>query len=359
MPVVSGFHSCRTSEGLLMRLFVLVFVASALITAGVRMVLVRHGVMDLPNSRSSHAVPVPRGGGVAIVVVFLSAVVWILLRHGIPARLAWSLVGGGLAISIVGFLDDRFRLPPWPRLAVQSLAAAWVLWSLGETQPSQFGNSDFLWSWASRTAEFAGLVWLTNLFNFMDGIDGLAGMEAVCVSIFGGILLSHDGLPSYSQLSWLLAAASLGFLLWNWPPAKIFMGDVGSGFLGFTLGTLALFSSNSSPGLIWPWLILLAAFFVDATVTLLRRMFSRARWYEAHRSHAYQHAAQAWASHTKVTLAVAAINIGWLFPLAWTASRFPQAATAFAAVAVVPLVYITLQFEAGREQPSSDVLLQD
>jgi Fuc2NAc and GlcNAc transferase len=104
---------------------------------------------------------------------------------------------------------------------------------------------------------------------------------------------------------------------------------------------------------------LLAAFIVDATATLLRRMFSRARWYEAHRSHAYQHAAQAWASHTKVTLAVAAINIGWLFPLACTAFRFPQAAPALAAVAVVPLVYITLQFQAGREQPSSDVVLQD
>jgi Fuc2NAc and GlcNAc transferase len=104
---------------------------------------------------------------------------------------------------------------------------------------------------------------------------------------------------------------------------------------------------------------LLAAFFVDSTVTLLRRMFLRARWYEAHRSHAYQHAAQACASHAKVTLAVAAINIGWLFPLAWTALRFPQAAPVLAAVAVVPLVYITLQFEAGREQPSSDVILQD
>jgi Fuc2NAc and GlcNAc transferase len=342
-----------------MRLFVLLFVASALTTAGARKVFVRHGVMDFPNSRSSHAAPVPRGGGVAIVVVFLSAVVWIFLKHGIPGQLTWSLVGGGLAISIVGFLDDCFRLPPWPRLAVHSLAAAWALWCLASMQPSQFGNSTSIGSWASRAAEFAGLVWLTNLFNFMDGIDGLAGMEAVCASVFGGTLLFLRGLASYSQLSWLLAAASLGFLLWNWPPAKIFMGDAGSGFLGFTLGTLALFSSSSSPGLIWPWLILLAAFIVDATVTLLRRMFSRARWYEAHRSHAYQHAARAWASHPKVTLAVAAINIGWLFPLAWTASRFPQAAPALAALSAVPLVYITLRFEAGREHPSSNAVPQD
>ncbi len=98
----------------------------------------------------------------------------------------------------------------------------------------------------------------------------------------GAVLLRVNGLPSYARLSWILAAASLGFLVWNWPPAKIFMGDVGSGFLGFTLGTLALFSSKAGPELIWPWLILLAAFLVDATVTLLRRMFSRARWHEAH-----------------------------------------------------------------------------
>jgi len=342
-----------------MRLFVLLFVASALITAGVRMVLARQGMMDFPNSRSSHAVPVPRGGGVAIVVVFLSAVVWILLKHGIPGQLAWSLVGGGLAISIVGFLDDRFKLPPWPRLAVHSLAAAWALWCLGSMQPSQFDNSTLIGSWASRTAEFAGLVWLTNLFNFMDGIDGLAGMEAVCVSVFGGILLFHGGLASYSQLFWLLAAASLGFLLWNWPPAKIFMGDVGSGFLGFTLGVLALFSSEADSNRVWPWLILLAAFVTDATVTLLRRMFLRVRWYEAHRSHAYQHGAKAFGSHAKVTIVVAAINIGWLFPLAWAALRFPGAAPLFAAVAVFPVVYLTLRFEAGRERPSSEFAPQD
>ncbi|MGB8835087.1 MAG: hypothetical protein WCC95_23235, partial [Candidatus Sulfotelmatobacter sp.] len=171
------------------------------------------------------------------------------------------------------------------------------------------------------------------------------------------VLLFLNGLPSYARLSWTLAAASLGFLVWNWPPARIFMGDVGSGFLGFTLGTLALFSSKAAPELIWPWLILLAAFLVDATVTVLRRMFSHARWHEAHRSHAYQHAAQATGSHAKVTLAVAVINAGWLFPLAWAALRYPVAAPALAAVAVVPLLYITIRFEGGLERhPSNDIL---
>jgi Fuc2NAc and GlcNAc transferase len=332
-----------------MLLFGLLFVFSALVTAGVRAFLARHGMMDFPNARSSHSVPVPRGGGVGIVVVFLSAVVWLLSRQAVPVKLAWVLLGGGLAIAAVGLADDRFKLTPWPRLIVHSLAAAWAVWSLDPIRPLQFGGDNFFWSWVSRGAAFAGLIWLTNLFNFMDGIDGLAGMEAVCVSGFGAVLLFLNGLPSYARLSWALAAASLGFLVWNWPPAKTFMGDVGSGFLGFTLGTLALFSSKADPELIWPWLILLAAFLVDATATLLRRMFSRARWYEAHRSHAYQHAAQTMGSHAKVTLAVAVINVGWLFPLAWAALRHPGAAPALAAAAAIPLLYIAIRFEGGYD----------
>jgi len=342
-----------------MQAFVLIFVISALITGGVRWLLGRHGLMDLPNARSSHTVPVPRGGGVGIVIAFLSAVVWILARHAILRSLAWALIGGGLAIAIVGFLDDRFKLPAWPRLIVHSLAAAWAVWCLGAVHPAQFSGGDDLWSWIRRCAAFVALVWLTNLFNFMDGIDGLAGTEAVCVSGLGAFLLLRLGLSNDAQLLFMLSAASLGFLIWNWPPAKVFMGDVGSGFLGFTLGTLALFSSKTSPQVIWPWLILLAAFIVDATLTLLRRMFLYARWYEAHRSHAYQHAAQVFGSHAKVTLAVAAINIVWLFPLAWAASRHQQAAPIFAAVAIVPLVYISFRFEGGRERPSSMLVSQD
>ena len=342
-----------------MRSFVLVFVVSALITAGLRRLFVQHGLIDLPNARSSHEVPVPRGGGVGIVVAFLSAVVWVLQKRLIPDRLAWALIGGGLAIAIVGFLDDRFRLARWPRLVVHSLAAAWTVWCIDAMGNAQLGGGSDLWGWVRRCAAFAALVWLTNLFNFMDGIDGLAGMEAVCVSGIGAFLLLRDGLLSGAQLSLMLSAASLGFLVWNWPPAKIFMGDVGSGFLGFTLGTLALYSSKTNSTLVWPWLILLGAFVVDSTITLLRRMFSRERWYDAHRSHAYQHAAKAFGSHAKVTLAVAAINIGWLFPLAWASLLYPQAAPIFAAVAAIPLVYLTFRFEAGREWPAPRLVSQD
>lgn len=356
--MVSGIGAGRMRAGSFMLLFVLVFLASALVTAGARLCLASRGVMDLPNVRSSHAAPVPRGGGLSIVLVFLSAVAWLLHRQVVPAALVWALIGGGIAVGIVGFLDDRFRLAPWPRLIVHSLAAAWALWCFHTMRPSPFDHCGVFWSWAGRGAVLMGLVWLTNLFNFMDGIDGLAGMEAVCVSGLGALLL-RNALPGYAQVSWMLAAASLGFLVWNWPPAKIFLGDAGSGFLGFSLGVLAMFSSRAGTAFLWPWLILLAVFVVDSTVTLLRRVLSQARWYEAHRSHAYQHAARLWGSHAKVTLAAAAIDIAWLFPLAWCACRYPEAAPAFAAVAIAPLVYLAFRFHGGIEEPSPQVVPQD
>jgi Fuc2NAc and GlcNAc transferase len=334
-----------------MILFVLVFLATALVTDLVRRYLLRRGIMDRPNARSSHAVPVPRGGGLGIVLVFLCAVVWLFLKHDVPAGLAWALVGGGIAVSIVGFLDDRFKLPAWPRLVVHFLASAWAVWCLASMRPELIAGVGS-WIWFGRCAALLGLVWLTNLFNFMDGIDGLAGMEAATVSALAGFLIYRGGLSGDAQVCWLLAAASLGFLIWNWPPAKVFLGDAGSGFLGFSLGVLALFSSRDAAIRLWPWLILLAAFLVDSTVTLLRRMLARERWYEAHRSHAYQHAALAWGSHAKVTLAAAAINIGYLFPLAWCAGRYPACAPAFAAIAAAPLLVLALRLHAGRTERS-------
>ncbi|HVN92791.1 MAG TPA: glycosyltransferase family 4 protein [Terracidiphilus sp.] len=341
-----------------MRIFVLQFVISVLITGVLRRYLGRHGLLDLPNARSSHAVPVPRGGGLAIVVTFLPAVFWAFERHLISDRLAWALIGGGCAIAVIGFLDDRYRLAAWPRMVVHSLAAAWAIWCFSNERSTHFSAVSF-GDWVGSCVAFLALVWLTNLFNFMDGIDGLAGVEAVCVSGLGAVLMLRGGSPGVAQVLLMLCAASLGFLVWNWPPAKIFMGDVGSGFLGFTLGTCALFSTANNRQFIWPWAILLAVFIVDATITLLRRILARAPWYQAHRSHAYQHAARTLGSHAKVTLLVAAINIVWLFPLAWAASRFQKIAALSAAVAAVPLLYLALRFQAGREEPAAQARVSE
>jgi Fuc2NAc and GlcNAc transferase len=167
-----------------------------------------------------------------------------------------------------------------------------------------------------------GIVWATNLYNFMDGIDGIAGGQALCAGVFGGALLLLSGSAGLAAVAFLVAAATAGFLAWNWAPAKIFMGDVGSGFLGFSFGTLAVASENDGGVPLLLWVLLLGVFVVDATVTLLRRTLAGEVPYAAHRDHAYQRAVRSGWSHARVSGWVVAFNlalgvmsvIGWLRP---------------------------------------------
>lgn len=227
-------------------------------------------------------------------------------------------------VAAAGLLDDRFSLPARLRIVVHFVAAAWALWRLNGVGPLHLGIAVWDSGWVGQLLALIGLVWMINLYNFMDGIDGLAGTEATCASGFGALLLTLAGLGSLACGALVLAAASAGFLIWNWPPARIFMGDVGSGFLGFVFGVLIIASAKEQPWLLCPWLILLAVFVVDSALTLMRRMFTGARWYEAHSSHAYQHAARRWGSHSKVTLTIAVVNVTWLFPLAWGRAFFQR-----------------------------------
>jgi Fuc2NAc and GlcNAc transferase len=152
----------------------------------------------------------------------------------------------------------------------------------------------------------------------------------------------------------ILCAASAGFLIWNWPPAKIFMGDVGSGYLGYVIAVLAMAATRDNPAAVWVWLILGGVFFVDATVTLARRSLLGERLDEAHRSHAYQWLARRWRSHRRVTLSVLAVNVFWLLPAAWLAMRYPRAALWSLAGAFAPLIILAIAAGAGRrEQPGS------
>jgi Fuc2NAc and GlcNAc transferase len=335
-------------------LIVIAFVASALLTALVRRSLLRQKVLDIPNWRSSHTEAVPRGGGVSIVVVFLLAVLWLAQGSVISFGLGSALVGGGLLIATAGLFDDYFGLSARLRILIHFGAAAWALWNLNGMPPLYLGWATWDWGWIGQLIALVGLVWMVNLYNFMDGIDGIAGVEAVCASGLGGLLLAWAGLRGLAEAAEALMGASAGFLVWNWPPAKIFMGDVGSGFLGFVFGVLAIASARDRPWLLWPWLILLSVFIVDSTLTLLRRLVTGARWYAAHRSHAYQHAARHWGSHLKVMLTVAAVDGIWLFPLALGACVWPVAGPPFAAVALAPLVYMALGYRAGRGASAAD-----
>jgi len=327
-------------------------VLSALITGAVRRLAVSRGVMDVPNERSSHSRATPRGGGVSIVLVCVVA--WLILALAAPAPrdLLIALAGGGIAVALVGFADDLFSVHPVIRLAVHLGAAAWAVVWLGGLPPLQVGDHELHPGAAGYVAAVLGIVWVLNLFNFMDGIDGIAATEAVFVvaGAAGLTLLSRhaDGLLA---IEIVFVAACAGFLLWNWPPAKIFMGDVGSGFVGYVVAVLALAGSRSDPAAIWKWLILGGVFFTDATVTLVRRGLRGEPVHEAHRSHAYQWLARRWRSHKRVTLTVVLLNVVWVLPCAVLATLYPETALWMVLVAFPPLVLLALGVGAGRREP--------
>lgn len=324
------------------------FAATAIIVKMMSGYLAKRGIVDIPNERSSHTVQTPRGGGLGIVVVFLFGVVVLAQRGLLSRELCWALVGGGTAVALVGLMDDCFKVGRALRLTIHLAASGWALVCLGGMSPLHLEGVRVQWGWAGQVVALLGVTWMINLYNFMDGIDGLAGVEALCVGGMGSALLAWVGLGGYGFCAGILGAAAAGFLVWNWPPARIFMGDVGSGFTGFVFGVLTIASAKEQPQLLWAWLILLSVFIVDATVTLVKRAMSGARWYEAHRSHAYQRMARAWHSHARITVAIAAINVVWLFPLAWGACAYPTAAPIFTVIAAGPLVYLAFRYGAGR-----------
>ena len=328
-----------------------VLAISAALTGVARRLALSRGVLDVPNARSSHEAPTPRGGGIAIVVTFVVASFALALFGLIPADLFGALTGGGLAVALVGYFDDRKPLPARVRLAIHLISAAWAVYMLAGLPPIQWGSTPIrLGLWGDVLAVFA-IAWILNFFNFMDGIDGIAASEAVFVAASGAGLCWIAGVDAgVGYASLILAAASLGFLLWNWPPARVFMGDVGSGYLGYVLGVLAVVANRESPAAVWVWLILGGVFFVDSAVTLGRRLSRGDRVYEAHRTHAYQWLARRWKSHKSVTMAVIAVNLLWLLPCAVFATLHPSLAVWAALVALTPLVIAAFAAGAGRRE---------
>jgi len=328
-------------------LLLLVFAVSWGLTLVLRRYALAKSLMDIPNERSSHSIPTPRGGGVAIVIAFVVAVP-ILWGIGLlaPAQM-YGLLCSGLIVAVIGFADDHGHIAARWRLLGHFIAAGLALFYLGGLPPiSVFGALVDL-GWLGNILALIYLVWMLNLYNFMDGIDGLASAEAVCVCL-GGALLYWQA--PHHELVWtplILASAVAGFLCWNLPPARIFMGDAGSGFLGIILGVLTLNASWENPKLLWSWVILLGVFMVDATFTLCRRLLQRQKVYQAHRSHAYQHAAQQFRSHKRVTVTVVAINVAWLMPISMLVANGEFSGLLGVLIAYVPLIALAFYFKAG------------
>lgn len=318
------------------------------LTYWLRRYALHKSLLDIPNGRSSHSVPTPRGGGVAIVVSYLAALVFLFVDDALSTPLLLALLGSGLVIAALGFLDDHGHVAARWRLLGHFIAAVWALIWLGGLPPVAMFGSVLDIGWLGHVLAVFYLVWLLNLYNFMDGIDGIASVEAVCVCLSAALIYALSGFYELIWLPLLLVAAVLGFLFWNFPPARIFMGDAGSGFLGIILGVLSLQAAWISSQFLWSWLILLGVFIVDATVTLIRRLVRGDKVYEAHRSHAYQFASRRYGRHLPVTSAVGVINLVWLLPLAVCVTQFGLNGVIGVIVAYVPLVVLAFGFRAGE-----------
>lgn len=313
----------------------------------------RSGWLDIPNARSSHSVPTPRSGGIAIWIAFTAGISVLLAFELLDWRLYVALAGGGTAVAAVGYVDDRTQLSARSRLLVHVTAAVWALAWMGKLPAIGFFGAPVDLGAAGYVLGVLAIVWTVNLFNFMDGIDGLAGAQAVFMAMTGAALALLAGGASIALAAALLAASCAGFLVWNWPPARIFMGDVGSGFVGFAIAVLALASAQVSAVGPVCWLVLGGVFFVDATLTLVRRVGRGLPASQPHRDHAYQTLTRRWHSHLRVTLCVAVVNVLWLAPGAFMALRHPAWAGVIALAALLPLAALVLVITRPSEARSS------
>lgn len=308
----------------------------------------RANLLDIPNERSSHESVTPRGGGVCIVVLFLLAVGYLHFVGGMPTSVFWALVVGAVSVAGVGFADDHSDVSALLRFLIQSAAATFAITMLGGLPEIQLGEYRVDLGLPGDVLSVVFTVWLINLYNFMDGIDGIAAVESVCITGGALAILPYGESMFFTTLLVVHLAATLGFLCWNWPPAKIFMGDVGSGFIGFVLAMFAIISCSLELLSIWVWLILAGVFIVDATITLVTRAIYGESLHQAHNNHAYQKLARRFNKHLPVTLGVLVINLFWLLPLAWLASTWPEQGWLTTLVAWFPLVALSLVLGSGR-----------
>jgi len=323
------------------------FAASAVLTRYLIWHAKQHQLLDIPNERSSHSTPTPTGGGMAIVVTFICVLLTAAWVFNLAAGEVYTLAFTGAVLAVVGYIDDHRHISAQWRLLIHFFVALVLLLSLNQLP----ALSVFGWQWQSgwllSGVCLITLVWLLNLFNFMDGIDGIASVEAIASLGGAALIVLVAGGVYWPAILLALAGCVLGFQVFNWPPAKIFMGDAGSGFLGFMLGALALITSATGFISLWAWLILLAVFIADSTLTLVRRAKRGEKVHQAHRSHAYQILSRKWGSHLPVTLLVLLVDLAWLLPLAWAASVWPSAGLLLCLLAYGPLLWIMYKTGAG------------
>lgn len=318
-------------------------------TFGYRSFALRREILANPNFRSSHERPTPRGGGIVFSLVCPLGISALWLMGLVASNLALALIAGGTGAALIGFLDDVRHLRARWKFLAQGILATLVLLCLSG-RPFLHVSQGV--SFVDLTLSWLGLVWLMNVFNFVDGIDALAATEAFFISSASVFLLLIASLETHASESdlglalvlGLLAVSTLAFLGFNWPVASVFMGDSGSLFLGFAFGSLMANTVVEGRMTIWTWSILLGYLLGDTTTTTIVRLFMTPKWYGEHRSHAYQNVARMLDSHLAVVLGVLAYSIFWLLPLALWSTVSPSTAPVASLLALTPVVVWTLRY---------------
>jgi len=315
---------------------VLVTLVASTLLCRLYLQLARHWrLVATPDARSSHHIPTPHGGGAPMLLAFALGLLVAAAVSGPWAPGYLLLAGLALVLMLLGIADDLWRLSVSLRFGAYGLGCLAAACYLLPQPPAGSVVPGMLLAGAVALA----MLWLVNLYNFMDGIDGIAAIQCLLACCAAALLSwREEGATGYALFCLLLAASQLGFLVWNWPPARLFMGDAGSIPTGFLLAGLALLGTvNGQLGLAC-WLILLAAFITDATWTLCWRLATGQAITSPHRLHAYQRLSRHWGSHLRVDMALAGIFCGWLLPLAWLAQIYPKYAFLLVILAYLPLL---------------------
>jgi len=301
-----------------MMIYIFLFIISFILTYFIKNYAIKKSLVDIPNDRSSHTIPTPHGGGIAIAISWFIGISYLFYFNEIEDSLYYSLMVG-VIISSISYLDDLFELSAKLRLLVQAFVAFLGLYFIGGLDTINFGLFSISNPLVTTLFAFFMIVWFINLYNFLDGIDGYAGSEAVFLGLAGFILFNDS-------IFLVLVFSVLGFLVWNWHKAKIFMGDVGSTLLGYNIAIFTIYYANQDSMNLWVWVILFGVFWFDATLTLFRRYKNKEKLSQAHRKHTYQRAVQSGLAHDRVVIYSIFINL-ILFSLVYFISNIFYAFT--------------------------------
>jgi UDP-N-acetylmuramyl pentapeptide phosphotransferase/UDP-N-acetylglucosamine-1-phosphate transferase len=282
-------------------LFILLGASSFILTYLIIKVAIKRKIVSIPNERSLHNSPTPVGGGLAIVLTWYIGISVLFFLGNLERNLYYALMSG-VILTVVSLTDDLIKLKPLFRLIFHFITAISAFILLGGLRQIIIPIIDTDYRLILYPLSVVGMVWFINLFNFMDGVDGFASLEAIIICLLMFFL-------SGTSVNLLLIACISGFLFWNWPKAKIFMGDVGSTQLGFILVVLGIYAHNTYQFSILNWIMISSPFWFDATLTLYRRWRNGEKLSEAHRQHAYQRIVQYGFSHLKVNLWLMSINM--------------------------------------------------